>query len=225
MKRRARQFLEHVCIAGGLLLLSCSAPYRRYAVDGVKEDFCVPKEYASDIDAYFGLSGFSLGGCASLPESAKGSCVLPSQLVKARIVSLMWPHSQLWRDNKRPSSAAFDPNVEYTVDAPTGLLVVDVPRAKPFWLVWKRRHGDNGGPPTLHDLDELFVDCSKVEDSTDDIGPYRHAGRYACRRYVRGVDYALDLTFISKERVPGEEPLKRLEAATFAQVDRWRCKK
>jgi hypothetical protein len=160
-----------------------------------------------------------------MPESVRGSCALPKQLVSTKIVPLIATRPRVWRDLKARSSAVFDPAAMYTVDAVTGLLVVQVPKAWPTWTVWKRTGDASDSSRLLHDMDELFAYCSSVDDFPDRSAVDRGYGQYACERYVRGPDYALDFAFITKEPVPGEQELKRLEIATVAQIDRWRCKK
>ena len=215
-----------------LILSSCDRT-NRVSVDGVNETFCVPKigYIAPSVwfvpeDASGAPQGFSFGGCHRLQSADRASCSLPDELISADVDSLSKRRNELWGELRNAAifkAIAESTSMRFEVDPNSGYLVISNPTESNAWFAWKRATESQPlSANSLGDDDRLVVSCSEVEDYPRSAGLGRQ-GDYACERYVRGAQYALEYRFISKIRIPDERQLAELDRKLSDQVDRWRC--
>lgn len=216
-----------------LVFASCSAPADHFSV-GQDQDFCVPRKgfiaqnvWYAPKDSPGEAQGFSFGGCHRLNQSDQAGCSLPKEFISANVWSLSKHRAHTWGELKRSADyelTSSEPGVERGIDEATGMLLLKNTNISPLWSIWKPGPG-HVEVNEMMDADELFVECSQVEKfpgGTDGLGS---KGEFACSRFVRGKHYSLLYRFVSKQSIPLEAHLHRLESAIFNQLESWRCMK
>jgi hypothetical protein len=214
-------------------LIACSS-HDKYAVDGVGEKFCVPKEvsppdiwYVPD-DAPDIPKSFAIIGCGYVMDGDLDKCKMPDGLISASIRPLSVHINHTWRD--LAGAVLFDevfnsPGAKYEwIDRRAGVFVLKSQSSWIPWTIWKRNESAaDAAPLKLQGSDELMADCAPTYTQYEVDGTTHDLTSISCKRYVVGRAYAVEYAFKRRRDLPGEGWLHHFDAELFAKIDSWRC--
>lgn len=214
--------------------LSACSDYDKYAVDGVGDKFCVPKEvvppdiwYVPD-DPPDMPKGFVFMGCGYVMDGERDECKFPDGLISASVQPLSTHINHEWRDLKDAvlfNDVFSSSGAKYEwMDKKAGVFVLKSQSSFIPWTIWKRGEiADGATSLKLRDSDELIADCRPTYTQFMVDGTTQDLESISCTRYVKGRAYAIEYRFKRRKGLPSEDWLHSFDAELFTKIDSWHC--
>lgn len=210
-----------------LLLIGCDRSYEVREIEGVKDQFCVPKSHIIDHAPMIpsGVpdgTGFAFVGCWGSDLRSEKNCLLP-KVVGGVVEAADKFRGQRWQDFDEESlvkRTIQDADASFEVSDGGRTVVVSNKNSYWGWFIWEK--AQRAANVMALEADDVLV---AICQSKNMVAPEVSAPRPGvfCERKVLGEEYALSYSFESAGRIPLN--VDELDAQLFAQVNRWRCPK